>query len=291
MTLRSLEIFLTVVERGTMHGAAEKLYISQPSVSGAVAELEREYGVRLFERLGKKLYITQEGKKLAGYARRMLILSRELERQMGAAGEEAPLRVGATVTVGTCLIGRILRRTGEASARVLVGNTPMMERLLLCNDLDAAIVEGQVQSEDLIVTPVIRDELRLICRHDHFLASRALVGLKDLADQPLILRESGSVTRKTLDRLFAAAGVPMKIAWECNNTQAILNAVEDGFGVSLLSPRLLKNETALCAVPVAENTERWFSLAVHKDKFISGRLRNFMERCQTIDRENTMEAE
>lgn len=70
MTLRSLEVFLAVVEGGSMRAAAERLYISQPSVSGVVADLEDEYGVRLFERLGKKLCITQEGEQLAGYARR-----------------------------------------------------------------------------------------------------------------------------------------------------------------------------------------------------------------------------
>ena len=102
MTLRAMEVFLAVVDTGSMRAAAETLYISQPSVSGVIADLEKEYGVRLFERLGKKLYITPEGETLAGYARRMLSLREEADRRMGSLADDTPLRIGATVTVGAC---------------------------------------------------------------------------------------------------------------------------------------------------------------------------------------------
>ena len=281
MTLRAMEVFLAVVDTGSMRAAAETLYISQPSVSGVIADLEKEYGVRLFERLGKKLYITPEGETLAGYARRMLSLREEADRRMGNLADDTPLRIGATVTVGACVIGDLLRRLPGPPARVLCNNTRVIEQQLLTNRLDAALVEGRVRSRDLRATPVIRDCLLLICRQDSAFAGRAGVPLAEIAAAPLLLRERGSDTRAALDRVFEERGLRAQVAWECNNTQAILNAVRQGFGVALLSPCLLRGQgEGLAAVPVSDcDFTRWFSVAVHRDKFIGERLRAFLDLC------------
>ena len=281
MTLRSLEVFLAVTETGSMRAAAEKLFISQPSVSGVVADLEREYGVHLFERLGKRLYITPEGKKLSSYARRMLSLNDEIDRQMGSIEDDTPLRIGATVTVGTCLISRLICGLSGAAPYVLVNNTNKIEQQLLANQLDIALVEGTVQSDELLATPVIQDELQLICAATHPLATQKSISLKRLAQERLIMREHGSGTRRTLDELFAAESLPCCIGWECNNTQAILNAVESGLGVAILSPRLLPVGSALVAVPIAgHRTRRSFSLVIHKDKFVTAKLQAFIDLCK-----------
>jgi len=284
MTLRSMEIYLAVIECGTMRGAAEKLFISQPSVSGAVAEIEREYGVLLFERLGKRLYLTREGEKLAGYARRLLSLRSEMERQMGGAGDALPLRLGATVTVGAGVIGGVLRRLGGPESRVLVASTPEIEQKLLRNELDAALVEGGIQSPDLLVTPAIPDELHLICRRDHLLAEKAAVELADLRSESLILRERGSRTREALEKRFEEEHETMRIAWECASTQAMLSAVEGGFGVAILSPRLIDHYPGLRAVPLAFHMKHTFCTVVHKDKFLSPRLLAFLKCCRENDK-------
>ncbi len=280
VTLRAMEVFLQVVRTGSMRGAAEKLFISQPSVSGVIADLEREYGVRLFERLGKKLYITAQGETLAEYARRMLALSEEMDRKMGGLGDGAPLRIGASVTVGACVLGEILKRLEGPPARVTCDNTRIIERQLLLSRLDAALVEGRITSPDLSVTPVIRDVLMLICRGDSPLAARTCVPLEEIARHPLLMREKGSATRAALDSLFEARGLRLEPQWECNNTQALLGAVAQGFGVALLSPRLIGPQDGLKAVPVSGcDLSRWFSLVVHKDKFITARLRAFCDLC------------
>lgn len=281
MTLRTMEVFLAVVDTGSMRAAAEKLFISQPSVSGVIADLESQYGIRLFERLGKKLYITPQGETLAGYARRMLSLSEEIDRRMGSIEDNTPLRIGATVTVGACVIGRILRQLDGPPARVMCNNTRVIEQQLLLSRLDAALVEGSVRSRDLLVRPVIRDQLMLICRRDSALASRPAVALDALSREPLLLRERGSDARTTLEKAFEERGLRVEAAWECNNTQAILNAVRQGFGVALLSPCLLDDgDGSLTAVPVSDcDLSRWFSLVIHRDKFISARLQAFLDLC------------
>ena len=284
MTLRSLEVFLAVVETGSMRAAAEQLYISQPSVSGVVADLEEEFGVRLFERMGKRLFITQEGEQLAGYAQRMLSLNGEIFRQMRTSSSRMPLRIGASVTVGSSVMPRLVQRMEGTPPYVFVGTTGVVEQKLLRNELDVAVVEGRVKSEDLLVTPVIRDRLALICTADHPLTTRSSVRLSDLAGERLILREPESGTRQVLDLEFQRLGIPMHVAWECTNSQAILNAVRCGLGVALLSPRLLRSGDGLVAVPMDDDpSKRWFSLVVHKDKYIRGPLQAFLELCRDFE--------
>lgn len=281
MTLRSLEVFLAVVEGGSMRAAAERLYISQPSVSGVVADLEDEYGVRLFERMGKKLFITQEGEQLAGYARRMLSLNEEIGRQMHGAGSKTPLRIGASVTVGSSIMADLVRQIQGPPPYVYVANTGILEQKILRNELDVGIVEGHIKSEDLLVTPLIADRLELLCRPDHRLGQRESVRLSELEQERLILREPESGTRQVLDLEFQRSGVSMQVGWECTNSQAILDAVEAGLGVTLLSPRLLRPGRELVAIPISDGPlERWFSLVIHKDKYIGPPLRAFLELCK-----------
>lgn len=113
MTLRHLEIFLAVAETGSMRKAAEQLYISQPTVSGAIREMEEEYDVLLFERLNQRLFITPEGRQLTIYARELLSLFHEMEYTLRHSSDHAILRIGATLTVGTCVLPEILRQLEE----------------------------------------------------------------------------------------------------------------------------------------------------------------------------------
>lgn len=109
MTIRHLKIFLAVAETGKMSEAAARLYISQPTVSQAIRELEDHYGTRLFERLSKKLYITPAGKELYGGALKAVREFDQLEQNMKEGSLREVLRLGASITVGTCLIPALLK--------------------------------------------------------------------------------------------------------------------------------------------------------------------------------------
>ena len=108
MTIRHLKIFVEVAESGTMSAAAERCFISQPTVSQVIRELEEHYQVRLFERLSKKLYITESGERLLTSARKVLEQFNLLETNMESSRAEEYLRIGATITVGACLLSSIL---------------------------------------------------------------------------------------------------------------------------------------------------------------------------------------
>lgn len=278
MTLRHLEIFLKVAESGSMRAASEQLFITQPTVSGAVAELEKECNVLLFERLNKRLYITEAGKKMCGYARRMLSLRDDIERQIGFAEDKTPIRIGATVTIGTCLLPQYINEFSGTSPRVRIDNTPMIEQLILNNSLDVGLVEGHISSEDIVSIPFYSDEMMLVCRKDCFLGKRKKVKLAEVAENPLILREKDSGTRTVIDEAFKKMGLKGDVLWDCNNTQAILNAVESGIGVSVLSPSLIKDYRNLTAVPISDvDIKRDFLIIVHKDKYISNKLEELID--------------
>ncbi len=273
MTIRHLEIFLRVAETKSMSTAAKELFISQPTVSGSIAELEREYNVRLFERLNKRLYITEAGEKLRIYAGKMLNLQNEIQRQMSSAEDTTPVRIGATVTIGTSLLPGYISRIKETNILVSIDNTQNIRQGILNNTLDMGLVEGRITDEDVKAIPFMKDEMMMICRKDYKYAGKETISLSEINGEPMILREENSGTRMVIDEAYDRAGVKLNVLWNCNNTQTILNAVEAGIGISILSPKLLKRYTELTAVPIRDSyIERDFQLVLHKDKFIGRKM-------------------
>lgn len=273
MTIRHLEIFLRVAETKSMSTAAKELFISQPTVSGSIAELEREYNVRLFERLNKRLYITEAGEKLRIYAGKMLNLQNEIQRQMSSAEDTTPVRIGATVTIGTSLLPGYISRIKETNILVSIDNTQNIRQGILNNTLDMGLVEGRITDEDVKAIPFMKDEMMMICRKDYKYAGKETISLSEINGEPMILREENSGTRMVIDEAYERAGVKLNVLWNCNNTQTILNAVEAGIGISILSPKLLKRYTELTAVPIRDSyIERDFQLVLHKDKFIGRKM-------------------
>ena len=285
MTLRNLRIFLAVADCGSMSEAAKKMHIAQPSVSGTIGEIEDQYGVRLFERLGRRLYITPTGTQLCEYARHILSMYDAMEQRLKNANETDALRVGATVTVGTCVLGSLLQRyiseTQNQTPQVIVHNTRVIEQKLLKSELDIGIVEGRIRSPDLVTYVMMQDQLVLVCARDkNPFAGKKSVRLSDLKDIPFILREEGSGTREVLENEMPS----VRAQWVCNNSEAILRGVEMGFGMTVISRRLAIERLrsgSLVEIPVADATfERQFHIVWHKNKYLSDGMQQFIEICK-----------
>ena len=287
MINRELEIFIAVAECGKMGAAAQKLYITQSSVSQSISSIEKEFGVRLFERISHSLYLTDVGETLLQYARSLSAVTKDMDAFLRSASGYRRLRVGATVTVGTCVIGPVLNTVKaeipEIRLNVCVANTRLLEDMLIKNEIDAALVEGAVKNPDLVYTPVIKDRLVLICPPGHEFWGRESVRAEELSSQSLILRESGSGTRALFESQMAAKGIPLDITWQCYNSEAIKNAVIAGHGVSVISQRLVENELrsgALCACGIEGiELERYFSIVHHKNKLITKEIECFFDAC------------
>lgn len=286
MTIRHLRIFIEVANSKSMSRAASKFYISQPTVSQAIAELESHYGAPLFERFSKKLYITDFGKNLLYQARQVVASFDDLEKNMMSSYTKEQVRFGATVTVGTCLINDIIDTIHEFNSNmdvtVHINNTAVIEEKLINNELDIALVEGKIKSNVINVNPIIEDYLVLVCSSKHPFAQRENICIKELENEKFIVREKGSGTRELFEEFMKEYNIGINIAWECNNSEAIKNAVLANRGLSVLSARLVEKEIKnglVKVVPIKDCIDkkdsilhRKFTLAVHKNKFISPAL-------------------
>ncbi|MDD2971122.1 MAG: LysR family transcriptional regulator [Lachnospiraceae bacterium] len=278
-----MKIFITVADCGKMNLAAKKLYISQPSVSQAIRELEREYGIQLFERLSQRLYITENGQRLLSYARHIVDSYEEMDLAMKNAGEHPQIHIGCSVSVGTCLISKVLNRLETEhpalDIHVVINNTTTIEKQLGSSELDVGIVEGTVTSGDMEQIPLCEDELVVVAGKGHPFFDQKEIRLEDLQDADIIAREDGSMVRNQFEQLLVTRGIIMHNKWSSTNTEAIKNAVIDGRGVAILSRLMVEKEVRageLRMVPVRDTkVKRTIHLIYHKNKYLSNVMKAF----------------
>lgn len=289
MTIRHLRIFVEVAETGKMSAAAERCFLSQPTISQAVRELEEHYHVRLFERFSKKLYITKAGEQLLQYARGVLSQYDILETNMQEFSSGNQLRLGATITVGACLLSSILNDLKERHPALhiysCVANTHLIEQKLLNSELDVALVEGQIESSSLIKIPVVDDFLVLAMSKKHPLAQKKQIHVQELTFYEFVIREKGSGTRKLFEDYLEKHHVSCQFALEATCLDAIKNAVLYNGYLSAISIRLVEQEVRTDQIHVVRNREadwnRSFYLVYHKDKFFSEPMRTLEELMQS----------
>ena len=283
MTFRHLTIFLQVCDSGSMTAAAKALFVAQPSVSQAIGELESHYQVKLFERLGRRLYLTEPGKRLLTYARHIVNLNQEAAAAMREVSEHGILRLGASVTVGTYLLGPLLRRLSAAKADIeitsYVNNTSVIENDLLEDRLDLGLVEGKIQSPWLVTQNFQEDEMVLVCAPQHPWAKEKSICAAQLEGASFIVREAGSGTRDLFEAVMTSAGLNWKLAGCYNNAETIKATVAAGLGHTVISRLAVAKEAArgeLAIVPVSGlSFVRTFKIVYHKNKYLSPAMQFF----------------
>ena len=246
MTIRHLKIFIAVAESASMSAAANRLYLTQPTVSQAIRDLENHYQVHLFERLHKKLFITEEGRQLLELARMAVGNFDSLELSMQRFQERLSLRIGSSLTVGTCLMSSVISDLEAACPKMdvysFVSNTAEIEQKLLRRELDAAVVEGTIESPRLTAVPIVEDSLVLVCGKNHDFYKKEVVYNSELEGRKFAVREKGSGTRKLFEQYLSAHNIHIQTSWEANCPRTILNAVIHNNALAVLSQRLLKHE-------------------------------------------------
>ena len=276
MTIRHLTVFAAVAEQGSMSAAAKHLYLSQPTVSQAIRELEAHYNGLLFERLGKKLYLTERGKLLLPHAREMIRQFQQLEELMQNQGQSSTLKLGSTLTVGTCLTPSIIldlqKKIPDLDVYSFVTNTQNIEQKLLRSELDAAVVEGEIHSPDLVVLPIIDDCLVLATGKKHPFYRRGRIHVQELNNQKFAVREYGSGTRQLFEDYTLRHDLKIRTAWEANSPQALLNAVLYNQMLSVMSIRLMHHEIRHRSVRVFCNEDGMEWTFSHTPSAVSAKL-------------------
>jgi DNA-binding transcriptional LysR family regulator len=284
MTFRHLDIFVAVYDSGSMTKAAERFAISQPSVSQAIKELEEGYGTSLFERLGKRLVPTEAGELCLGYAKRILGSRDELSDAMRGKALYGPIRLGATVTIGTYLLPSIIALSTRSIFPV-VENTARIEHLLLEGALDLALIEGETSSPFLVRRRFYKDRLVIVCSPDNPAWKRKATP-RDFSGRGFYIREEGSGSRELFTSAMKKKGIAYRIAGELNNTEALKNlAHADAENFAVISALAVDECVRVLEVPGLD-LERGFDIVHHRDKEMSEaliELRSRIEEMSTAD--------
>ena len=241
VTLRQLRTFKTVADLSSFSLAAQRLRLSQPSVSYQVKELEEALGVPLLDRLNKRVQLTEAGTLVYDYARRMLDVLDEasvaIEEMRGI--QRGTLRVGASTTVGIYLLPAALGAFKKLHPGLVIsleiGTRARVQEQVLRNELDLAVVGPALKDAELAIIPFLSDELIVVAPAGHTLAGKRGLSLRDLAGQPFIMREAGSGSRWSLEKAARKAGAKLIVAMELGSNGAIKHAVESGLGLAVLS--------------------------------------------------------
>jgi len=293
LTLRQLHIFVAVADYGSTTAAAHGIALSQSAASAALNELEDLLGTPLFDRIGKRLLINDNGRLLLPQARQMLDAAATIEQQFGEAqaGNAAGLHIGSTTTIGTYVLPHILASFAPQSApsvpRVMIANTADIASAVANFAVDAGMIEGPCHEPDLIVEPWRIDEMIIVCAPGHPLASgaaQAKATQKQLRDAAWLLREPGSGTREAVEHALLPHLHVLRAGGEFSNSEAIKHAAAAGLGIACLS-RLVVNDLMKSGSLVEIKTtlpplRRHFYLVYNKKKLLSARLAHFLDACR-----------
>jgi DNA-binding transcriptional LysR family regulator len=287
-TLRQLEVFLAVARSESVSRAAEQLAMSQSAVSSALADLEQQFDLLLFDRIGKRLQLGGLGLALRPRAEALLEQARALEQGLSNRSEIGALRVGATLTIGNYvavpLMARFMREHPGARVSLDVANTAEIARKVSNFEIDVGLVEGELQAAELEVTPWCDDELVVFCAPSHAFAKRRTLRDDDLRNAAWIVRERGSGTRQAFDLAMHGIMPELQIALELQHTEAIKSAVEAGLGVGCVSRIAVEDafrhgSLVPCKVP-QRDFRRQFYFVLHRHKYRSAGVQRWLEVCR-----------
>ncbi len=239
ITERHLRVFYEVCKHMNMTKASKELFVSQPAISKTIHDIEQDYGVKLFERWNKQLYLTPEGATLYEYSKQAVNLLDAIDKSMQARNGKDIIRVGASITIGTSILGEIAAdfcaEHPSVKIEALVDSTPVIEQALLQGQIDLSFVEGRLASPEIKSETVGCTDIVLVVGRTHELYGQEGITLEDLSGRDFIVREKGSRTREKFSMEMERNNIRWNPAWECHNTQTIKNAVDAGLGIGVLS--------------------------------------------------------
>ncbi len=279
MDIRALEVFCKIVELKSFSRAAEAVYLTQPTVSGHIKVLEEFVGVKLLDRLGREVLPTKVGELLYGYAKQILALRNQAIQALGEykGSLKGHLVIGGSNIPGEYFLPTLLAtfkaRYPEISITLRIAGSREIVRGVLEGTVELGAVGAKFDDGQLIYLKLLEDELVLALPPGHAWATKPVVALKELVEQPMILREVGSGSRKVFEDALHAAGLDssaLTVVAELGSTEAIRQALKSGAGVSVISLRAIQDDLdrgTLRTVPLEGiRLTRDFFLVYHKNR-------------------------
>ncbi len=286
-TLRQLEIFLAAARHENLGRASSDLALSQSAASDALRELEHQFDVQFFDRVGKRLQLNDFGRFFQPRAEELLARAQALEQALAAHDGMGTLKVGATLSIGNFLCIPLIRqyRQRYPSSRVTleVANTEQISQKVANFELDIGLIEGEINNPALEVTRWRDDRLVLFSAPGHLLAAKGHLDKQDLLNAGWILREKGSGTRQTFDRVMHDLLPELNIVLELQHTEAIIQAVKGGMGLGCVSQVVLETYFSNCELVPLQAVRRDFSrslyMILHRHKYKSAAITHWQSLC------------
>ena len=255
-----LTVFRSVARHLNFSRAAEELLLTQPAVTKQIKALEEEFGLPLFDRSGGHIRLTKYGSALLPYAERLKALGEEALSAVTILSDRhaGSLSLGASNTIGQYLLPNViagfLREQPHIRITARSGNADETIELLLAKHIQLALVEGRRTRKDVHYETFMRDRMVLVVPAGHSWAEQT-IEIGALKESPLLMREFGSGSRRTIEHGLAEAGLSTKsltISMELDSTEGLISAVEAGLGVTFVSQWAVRNQLALGSLKLAK---------------------------------------
>ena len=280
MTLDQLRIFIAVAEQQHVTRAAGMLGLTQSAVSASIAQLEAQHGVVLFNRVGRRIELSDIGEQFLPEARALVARSRNAQDMLDDLANEprGSLRIHASQTVASYWLPTRLialhQQFPQIDVQLTVGNTAQAAEAVQEGRADIGLVEGDVHQRNLKRQVVARDELVIIAGRAHPWADRARISPGDYASTTWLLREQGSGTRSEFEAHLQSVGVALSsldVLFELPSNEAVITGVIAGHSLGLLSRRAVEHACAsgaLIPIPV-DAVSRPFTALTHPERYRS----------------------
>jgi DNA-binding transcriptional LysR family regulator len=292
MELRNLRTFRTVARLLSFNRAAERLHYAQSSISAQIQALEEELDVRLFDRLGRRILLTEAGERLLQYTEKLLELEEETRAEVTRSKEpKGTLTIRIPESFGVHrlppVIKRFRSRFPKVGLRFITCAHEELQKDLRKGVTDLAfLLADAIQAADLGMEPVGFERIVIVAHPDHPLVERSVVQTRDLEGETILLSRVDCSYRRPFERTLVEAGVEADFSLVFNSVATLKQCVREGVGLTVLPEIAIREEMAtgrLVALPWAEGALEVAVLMIwHKERWVSPTLKAFMETTREV---------
>ena len=280
MTIRDLEIFIEVVRAKNMSNAAKNLKISQPTVSHAISQIENEYNVKLFDRISKKLYITDVGLRLYDYALNILEQFEDTVVFLQSSSTAHNINLGVSSNFSSQFLLEIIndyeKKKEDVSLRVYVDSREKIIEKLNSGIINLAIIDGDAGIEDNSAESFYEDEIFIISSKDSDIKDKEVLDAEDLRNKKFVLGDIDDNSKKMLLNFLRERGIPIDLKFICQNKDMVLNIVKNSDALSIGASSSFKDEDIVKHRLEDLYIKRTFYMVYHNDAFLKKDMKNFV---------------
>lgn len=280
MTIRDLEIFIEVVRAKNMSNAAKNLKISQPTVSHAISQIENEYNVKLFDRISKKLYITDVGLRLYDFALNILEQFEDTVVFLQSSSTAHNINLGVSSNFSSQFLLEIIddyeKKKEDVSLRVYVDSREKIIEKLNSGVINLAIIDGDAGICDNSAESFFEDEIFIISSKDSDIKDKEMLDAEDLRNKKFVLGDLDDNSKKMLLNFLRERGIPIDLKFICQNKDMVLNIVKNSDALSIGASSSFKDEDVVKHRLEDLSIKRTYYMVYHNDAFLKKDMKNFV---------------